>query len=91
MIARAIVALAQIACDAMPRVEPNPGKPWCKFGYTGEQIKEITGERHDDFIKWFYGQTGAICDGEWPCSVSHGMVVYEWDVERFLRGGRIID
>ena len=75
----------------MPRVEPNPGKPWCKFGYTQEQLKEIMGKGYDGFREWMSGQTQAICDGKWPCSVGHGTITYEWDLDQYLKGGRPLD
>lgn len=63
----------------------------------GIPISEIENEPwYYEFIKWFRGQTGAICTG-WeydhdtqeyvstPClSNPHGMVVYGHDLSRFL-------
>ena len=72
-------------------------KPACELGYTTQQVAEITGARLPEFLKWFFGQTGAICEGrrynhktkkyEKRCGgVAHGHIVYAHDLERFLGG-----
>lgn len=73
-------------------------KPRCRYGYTEEQVRTIMGDRMEAFNKWFYGQTGTICEGrEYSHELEkyvptgcgpHGYVVYPWDVERFL-GGKV--
>ena len=45
-----------------------------------KQLKDVLGEReYKKFMKWMFGQT---------CS-PYG--VYEWDLDRFLRGLKVID
>lgn len=75
--------------------------PLCKYGYTKEQIDDILGERSEEFNRWMYGQTMALCDGreydyakkEYRSSDCgpHGSITYKWDLERFLAGLPIID
>lgn len=81
----------------------NLPEPECKYGYPIEQLEDILVplNRYFEFNKWMYGQTGAICDGqEYDYSKKdyvatgcgpHGMVVYSWDVTRFLAGLPVID
>ena len=77
-------------------------KPECEAGYTRKQIEEIVGGRLSEFDSWMFGQTMTICEGrrynhttkEYEISedgVSHGSVVYPWDLERFLAGLPVID
>jgi len=63
--------------------------PICQYGYTQEQLHAIFGARLHEFEKWFTGQTGAICDD--PGCGEHGLVVYRWDVERYVAGRPVID
>jgi len=74
----------------------NLPKPECRWGYTNSQINEILGDRVDDFTKWMTGQTMSICEGkaynhknkeyvEVCNGIHHGVVVFPWDLERFLR------
>lgn len=72
--------------------------PECILGYPLDQLDEVLGsdERRQAFRRWFTGQTGAVCDGmrfdydkgqyeDTECvDAPHGMVVYEYDVRRFL-------
>jgi hypothetical protein len=59
-------------------------RPDCKHGYTQQQLDSILDNDLQAFHQWFAGQTGIICTGE-SCEVSHGFVVYAYDVERYLR------
>ena len=86
-------------------IKPDPDdieKPECNWGYTIPQLERIMGIHLDDFNRWMRGQTGAICTGqkynhdtkeyEVACGgVSHGMVVYSWDVGRYLNNLPVID
>lgn len=76
-------------------------QPDCIYGYTQGQLDSILGPRRIEFNRWMYGQTGAICDGrrydhnlktyvETGCG-PHGMVVYSWDLKRFLQNHPVID
>lgn len=76
-------------------------EPACRFGYTVDQVRDIMGDRFDEFSRWMGGQTMLICDGyrydrEIRQSVPndcgpHSTVIYAWDVERFLSGLPIVD
>lgn len=77
-------------------------KPACRYGYTDEQLKEILGDRYEEFQTWMAGQTGTICEGrEWDeveksyhlsCDgVAHGLITYYWDLDRFLEGKPVVD
>ena len=68
-------------------------EPDCKFGYSMNLIENILGDDISDFSNWFYGQTGVICDGrtynhgnyeDSNCG-PHGLVVYIWDFDRYMR------
>lgn len=73
--------------------------PACPLGYTREQVEQITAEKFDEFAHWMRGQTAAICDGRHydygkgeyeptTCAdAPHGMVIYAWDLARWIRGG----
>jgi hypothetical protein len=76
----------------------------CPHGYTEEELIGIIGQ--DSMIKfwnWMDGQTVALCDGreynydtrEYRDSACvdnpHGIVVYRWDLERYLRRLPVID
>lgn len=74
----------------------------CRLGYTSEQVAELMGDRLDEFYEWMVGQTQAICEGrkynhdtrkyEEACGGhAHGLIVYEWDADRFLAGLPAID
>lgn len=77
----------------------------CPMGYTIEDLKRRfpTTEEFDDFQTWMVGQTGAICNGQRydydrheyvkdECFDNpHGIVVYWWDVNRYLMGLPVID
>jgi hypothetical protein len=74
--------------------------PECDMGYTVPQLEEILGDRMPDFDRFMHGQTFSLCDGrlynyetkgyDAGCG-PHGTVVNRSDLERFLRGGRVID
>lgn len=78
-------------------------KPECESGYPWYQIREILGvKRTKELSEWMYGQTMTRCEGrrynhsirayEESCGgVSHGGVVYPWDLQRFMDGGPVID
>lgn len=77
-------------------------EPECRLGYTHSQLKLILGDRFHDFGHWMHGQTMAICEGksyshetkqyrEACGGVSHGVVIYCWDLERYLAGLPVID
>lgn len=68
-------------------------KPECELGYTEKQLKEIFGDRLEDFYVWAVGKTIARCDGykydrmaETHVSTGcgpHGYVTYPIDVIAF--------
>jgi hypothetical protein len=60
---------------------PDPG---CKYGYTTEQLRLILADRFEEFGDWMYGQTMTLCP-------EHGVVVYPWDLGRFIAGRPIVD
>lgn len=67
-------------------------KPLCRYGYTQRQLKRyFTERRWLAFGHWMRGQTGAICEGLTPCNKAHGLIIYECDVQQFLRGGDTLD
>jgi hypothetical protein len=78
-------------------------KQSCPQGITNSDLDEILGARRAEFMKWMRGQTMSICDGRaynhekeryepTECSGRpHGVVVYPWDLERFLAGLPVID
>lgn len=68
----------------------NLGLPSCHMGYPIRQLEKEMGDEFEELLAWFYGQTVAICAGA-TCAEPHGLVIYEWDVERFLLGLPIID
>lgn len=75
----------------------------CPLGLTRDELRERLGNELATFDKWMYGQTGAICDGRkynhedqtyhpTPCRGNeHGVVVYSWDLNRYLSGGKVVD
>lgn len=55
------------------------------MGYTFDELWNILGpNRYREFSIWFMGQTGAI-------SEDGTLLVYPWDVERFLDGRPVAD
>lgn len=86
----------------MPKKSDTLPEPACRYGYTVDEVRGITGSRFDEFTRWMRGQTMMICDGTKydyeaktyvpsDCEAPHGTVIYAWDVERFLKGLLIID
>lgn len=77
--------------------------PECESGYPWSQIETFLGvERTEELMRWMRGQTMTLCEGrryshdtedysEKCGGVAHGPVVYAWDLERFMRGGPILD
>lgn len=76
-------------------------EPDCDRGYSRGVLEDALGaERFAELMDWMYGQTMMLCDGRrydhdakeyYETHPAHGPVVYTWDVEWFLRGGRIVD
>ena len=79
-------------------------EPTCRLGYTEDDLRVIFPDEstRKEFFVWMYGQTFASCDGreydhdrreyhEACDGKKHGAAYFPWDVERFIRGGRIID
>lgn len=78
-------------------------KPECPMGFTDAQVKKIMGARLAKFRQWMNGQTVGVCDGreydheteqyrETLCAGQpHGVVVYECDVQAFLKGMTPLD
>jgi len=80
-------------------------QPSCPLGYTLDDLMVIfpLAEELDKFFSWMRGQTGGICEGrrydyeikqsisEECASTPHGMVIYKWDVQRYIDGGPIVD
>ena len=98
------VLAAGVLCPECPKGEFSIEKPECELGYTQAQLDRMfpSENRRNEFNKWMYGQTSAICEGrrynhEKKCyeesegGVAHGMVVYAHDVRRFLAGLPVID
>lgn len=77
---------------------PNPD---CDRGYSFDLLKETLGAaRFSELMDWMHGQTMMLCDGRrydhdareyYETHPAHGPVVYTWDVERWLKGGQILD
>lgn len=69
----------------------------CHLGYPRDAVEQIFAENVARFDEWMRGQTVAICDGRRfdheaaeyePTNCGpHGVVVYEWDLRRYLAGG----
>lgn len=76
-------------------------KPECKYGYPQKQLKEILGDRVNEFNKYVVGQTGTICNGKIynydkdkyePSGCGpHGIVTYMCDVRTFLENRPTLD
>lgn len=76
-------------------------EPDCTHGYSFALLEATLGEeRFDSLMAWMHGQTMMLCDGQRynhetksyePTHDPHGTVVYAWDVERWERGGPILD
>lgn len=76
-------------------------EPNCTHGYSFDLLDETLGaERFAELMDWMRGQTMMLCDGRrydhdtreyYETGHVHGPVVYPWDVQRFLRGGPIVD
>lgn len=79
-------------------------EPKCERGYPWHQIEEEVLDANGlaELSRWMYGQTMMLCQGQVynheareydeSCGgVAHGSVVYRWDLERFIKGGQIID
>jgi hypothetical protein len=73
-------------------------EPACQLGYPRDAIEQILAEDIATFDEWMHGQAVAICDGrrydhdrrdydETGCG-PHGVVVYPWDLDRYLNGDR---
>lgn len=81
--------------------QPNFPEPECSGGYTDEQIREIMGDRYDEFNKWMSGQTMMLCTGERynyntkeyerDCDTPHGPVTYSHDAKRFFNKIQVWD
>lgn len=66
--------------------------PICKFGYSFDQLTEMLSEvEYIRLMKWMYGQTMSICEGQAPCEMAHGYVVYPHDFERWRLKLPVID
>lgn len=62
----------------------KPWEPICKFGYPMTQVSQLMGaELFERFSEWMRGQGGAIC-GNGDGDGSHGLVVWESDLDRFM-------
>lgn len=81
--------------------ETDPSVPDCELGFPTAQVEQILAEDFAAFAHWMRGQTMAICEGRrydhdtheyTPTGCGpHGPVVYPWDLDNYLRGGRIHD
>lgn len=76
-------------------------KPVCRYGYPANQLNDILGPSHESFDRWMNGQTMSICDGreydhekqEYHATGCgpHGVIVYPWDLNRYMQGRSVID
>ena len=80
-------------------------EPKCRLGYTIEQVESILGPNADldAFGAWMYGQTMAICEGykyapeeeagyrEVCGGEAHGVIIYPWDLARYIEGRPVVD
>lgn len=76
-------------------------EPDCTHGYSFDLLEETLGAaRFAELMDWMRGQTMMLCDGRrydhdtqeyYETHDAHGPVVYTWDIQRFLRGGPILD
>lgn len=80
----------------------NLPTPECRWGYTEKQLLDIIGDDLTNFRLWMNGQTQAVCEGraydhdkqeyyEVCNGVHHGLVVYSWDLERYLEFRQLTD
>ena len=78
--------------------------PECKHGFSMRQIDEeifVHGPVQEKFWVWMRGQTMMHCNStrynydtkeyERDCDEPHGVVVYPWDLKRYLDGRHVID
>lgn len=77
--------------------------PRCEMGYPEDQLRELLHtHEYDRLMQFMYGQTVGVCEGrkynhetkeyEVACNgVSHGVVVYSHDLERFIAGLPVVD
>jgi len=73
----------------------------CNGGYSFALLEATLGEeRFAELTDFMNGQTMTLCEGRrydhetesyTETHEAHGPVVYTWDVERFMRGGPILD
>jgi hypothetical protein len=79
-------------------------EPACTgYGFSATQLEEaMDPQQFRRLEQWMSGQTMMLCDGRKfnhdtreyepsDCGGAHGVVIYTWDVERFLAAGKIID
>lgn len=76
-------------------------EPDCTYGYSLYLLEEALGaDRFTELMDWMHGQTIMLCDGKRYDHATRkyvethdpdGPVVYTGDVQRFLRGGPIVD
>lgn len=82
-----------------PQDLPHPN---CPLGYNPAELHDILGDNIGDFTRWMAGQTVALCtgtvfnhdDGHYEataCDPPHGVVIYPWDVTRYLKGQPPLD
>lgn len=79
-------------------------EPECPLGYPVTQLQEVLDEQQfQRLMLWMSGQSGLLCQGTrynhdlrrhepTECAQHpHGMVVFAWDVRRWVSAGPIID
>lgn len=76
-------------------------EPDCTHGYSIALLEDsLPKDLFENLMAWMYGQTMMLCEGRLynhesksyePTHDAHGPVVYAWDVERWERGGPILD
>ncbi len=78
-------------------------EPACRGGYPWSQLEELfSPEEIKRLHEWMHGQTMMLCEAriwnrtteqyEEACDgVAHGVVVYPWDLRRWMNGLPIID
>lgn len=78
--------------------------PDCPQGYSHRYLASmLTPEQYNNLLEWMNGQTQTICDGRsynhsdkryehTSCfKYPHGVVIYEWDFDRWYKGLPITD